>query len=758
MASNVSNAVGTQRQFSAQPQDVYAKRLAQVNGHVAVEAPVSNDGVRLAQSLGVLSEAIDNKVLSKEKNLEKMGVADAEKVAAGMTEEDWRTKKAIAVLNERGDFQTGDNPYAVALIEKMRGKYFSARFDGEYQIWRRDQPTPKSEAEEAGQYQKFMQEKFNEVSAISSNQGAFNAGYYDNFMPQTVSHVNVYIKQKSADLDVNRVAGVSANLGNVTLNYHTMTNEDVTKRVNTIFSEAQLAKATEAELDEHATKWIEGFAERSGDTERLGYFFENVMVPDRNGNLRKLDSVVDMTHAVKIAEVVRRSQWDKKLDDKKNELLQMPVSKIHEEFEKMEKDDNHTYKSLVPLKDSIIRERLEAEEKAKKNKRKEVATNANDMVKRQYIKNRLGLFVNKKPRDVNGKPVEQSIADFQGKVTYIDPETGVKKNVEITQADLDDEIKNQLDYYATLNLPDGVLADKSFELLEWGAAKNYADSFKQVLVSDLGSLSVDKLTKGSDGRTQLSGNLKSAMVMFHSSHDRFANIFGADSAKKVATLDLIRGGTGSLEDAVDIYAKSRSNRESEDIRQKVNTKMGELMPTLALDNFDTLGGSSSIDKDKEFNWDMGERVKAVAEALMYGGYSKEEAGDLAKKYARKTYFSFMDSAIPKSVFDTMTVDDKMTNGRYVLKDTISYFKKANPDVAKTSIWVDYDENTGVYTVNGGGRKPHVWTRQQLVEYGNKRGMEWNEETKDGVFNADQINREKNANQPPPLPEGVYWGI
>lgn len=760
MASNVSNAFGTQRQFSARPQAAYERSLNKVAASATVAAPTGNDGIRLAQSLGVLGNALDGQLEAREKNLDKVCLADAERVSAGLTDSDWRTKTALTLLNEKGAFNTADKPYAVAMVEKMRGKYFSAQADSEYQLWRKDKGNPKTAADEAAQYQKFMHDKFGEVSSIASNAEAFNAGYFDNFIPQTVKHVNDHIKQKSEEYDVSRVGGTQAALGNIALTYNTMDAEQTTAAVNKAISDAQVAGGDSAEIYTNVEKFVSEFAERSGDVDKLSNMFENVMVPDGKGGMVKLGSKVDMSHAVKIAETVKRSRWDKEVDDKKNSLLQMSVDQIHAEFDRMEKEDNHLFQTMAPLRDTIITERKTAEEKVKKQQRKALAQQLGESAKTDYVRQRLGLYVNGASADIYGKPIEQSTGDFAGKVKVPDPENpGSTKDVTITQSDINMAVQNQLEYYASQNLPDGELADASFKLLEWGPAKDYADSFKQVMTSDLGSLSLDKLGRDGDGNAVLSGNIKSAMVMFHSNHDRFANVFGESVAKKIATLDLIRGGTGSLEEAVDIYAKSRSNRESADIREKVDKAIGNMMPQLALDNFTTLDGASvSLDVEKGYNWDMGERVRSVAEALLYGGYSEDEAKDLAAKYARNTYFSYRGSAMPKGLFEQLAVDDKMTNGKYVLDDTVSFYKKEHPDLADSAIWVDYDESTGVYTVNGGGYTPHVWDRNSLVDYGNKRGTEWTDDTSTPQITPESINAEKAKKAAESQnPEVVYYG-
>lgn len=114
--------------------------------------------------------------------------------------------------------------------------------------------------------------------------------------------------------------------------------------------------------------------------------------------------------------------------------------------------------------------------------------------------------------------------------------------------------------------------------------------------------------------------------------------------------------------------------------------------------------------------------------------------------------------MPKGLFEQLAVDDKMTNGKYVLDDTVSFYKKEHPDLADSAIWVDYDESTGVYTVNGGGYTPHVWDRNSLVDYGNKRGTEWTDDTSTSKITPESINAEKAKKAAESQnPDVVYYG-
>ena len=117
MATTTANAIGTQRQFTASPQTSYEKRLVNV-GAAAVSAPTDTDGLRLAQSLGVAANTINDYFNEEEKNKEKIGLARGEAIAASLTEDDWKTKSALQILARDSNFQTGDNPYAVALLRR----------------------------------------------------------------------------------------------------------------------------------------------------------------------------------------------------------------------------------------------------------------------------------------------------------------------------------------------------------------------------------------------------------------------------------------------------------------------------------------------------------------------------------------------------------------------------------------------------------------------------------------------------------------
>ena len=218
MANSVVGAIGTEKQFSPQPKATYEKRLASLPARFDTSG-IGSDGMQLARSLGVLGDTIAAAGVSGEKNKEKLGIAEAERIVSGRTEGDLKKLTAIEMLHNYGNFDVSDNPYAIATVEKMRGKYFGAKAKEDYMSQRSQQPPAKTADEEVQQFNQFVGQQYGQVANVSSDPAAFQKGFYDSNLANQIDVAHT----RSQEIDLERKAilkgSTQAALGEITSSY-----------------------------------------------------------------------------------------------------------------------------------------------------------------------------------------------------------------------------------------------------------------------------------------------------------------------------------------------------------------------------------------------------------------------------------------------------------------------------------------------------------------------------------------------------------
>ena len=131
MPTNIANAIGTQRQFTKQPVATYVSRLNLLQSSSRSIDAQAMPGNRLAHSLGIFGDAVESYISERDKQKQ----LDANKVEALLGATDpkaWATATSAQLLAQYGQYQLADNPYAVAYIDKMRGKHMAMLADQEY--------------------------------------------------------------------------------------------------------------------------------------------------------------------------------------------------------------------------------------------------------------------------------------------------------------------------------------------------------------------------------------------------------------------------------------------------------------------------------------------------------------------------------------------------------------------------------------------------------------------------------------------------
>ena len=186
----VSAAIGTEKQFAKQQEQIYQKRLIQPQFGRGISLSADRGAELLTHSLGVLATGIFNESIAADKRKrEQFTTEDADRMLAGKTAKDLQDYDVMMALqhSDKG-FDLSDNPYAIATLEKGMGQMVSRQAKEQWHSEvERSQP-PKSIEEAVQKYNEFLQENYRNFQDTLNihNEYAFNQGYYQGYQNDVV--------------------------------------------------------------------------------------------------------------------------------------------------------------------------------------------------------------------------------------------------------------------------------------------------------------------------------------------------------------------------------------------------------------------------------------------------------------------------------------------------------------------------------------------------------------------------------------------
>lgn len=243
MPTIVSNAVGTEQQFTPRADNTYQGNY---QGLSAVQAQSSSNSrsLELAQNMLRLSDALNNYMVSHERYKDEMGHIAAERMVNSETPDDIRKLNTIDAAQQYGYADASANPYFRAYAEKIRGGFLAARMKQEYDQAYSMSPA-KSLEEEARRYQKFSSDwKANNIigDAAPANAVAFNDGFDESQLVNMNTLSSQWVTTKHKEDIINTMASVKSKVGQVVMKSKDLLKKNglLTSAVQSIFNEARL--------------------------------------------------------------------------------------------------------------------------------------------------------------------------------------------------------------------------------------------------------------------------------------------------------------------------------------------------------------------------------------------------------------------------------------------------------------------------------------------------------------------------------------
>lgn len=367
MATDTQNAVGTQRQFRKNPQGVYQTGLKNPSFGSHLSRGADFQAEKLASSLGILGKKLwQEKVHSEERSFEQFNLDEGMKMVAGLNQEDLaKFDTHVALLHSDSGYNLTDNKYAIAIMERARGRQAAFLAKQKY-LEENEGKVPKSVSDAVSAYTEQIADTVKTFEDQVKNKEAFNSGLYESFYQDTLTvsdnartlidnayreegirtqatiFQNLVVNSKNLDPTVfntqlqeinNTLQLCTKNIGEATNIWHNLlqNNADYLKDTKLLDTLKELNIFTDSTGKEH----------KLGDEIPMAKLYEiavdNTIKDEVKPLLEKIknnDGTYDVT---KIKELVKehKAEKEKEVDEKKKEALKwnetLPINEGQEE-------------------------------------------------------------------------------------------------------------------------------------------------------------------------------------------------------------------------------------------------------------------------------------------------------------------------------------------------------------------------------------------------------------------------------------------
>ena len=737
MPTSISGALGTQRQFTPQPDAGYVGRYAGVSP-VTISA-ATNRSDMLSQNLMQLTAALSSYRASHEGYLNDSGSIEAQRMIQGESEESIRKLNAIDAAQQEGFADSLSNPYFKAHAERLRGGFLSTimknQYDEKYAL------TPARTAqEEANRYNQFARDwqKTNLTGASAPvNMTAFSSGFNENQLVNMGNLMATWEKKNYENEVKTTMASVQSQLGDVIKESPTLlqTNGLVTERTQEIFNNVRLMGLPV----EYRQKLLSDFAEefiKTGhiDGKRLEQMMENITIQTGfDGSTTKASDLLDMMTLKSMASeysaqfhTQEKYDWvQKHIEGGDKKTARLEIADALESNPEWARE----YNRLIPQIDSGIDQR--------------------EAARQRELRRRMAAAGRTKSGG-GGKTITdpQAISDIisgwlgQSDVVYGMPVSAYSIDKEVLYSiglPLLQRFIGEGDWDSTYRLMDM----PQMNALRSSVSTSLANILSSVLPSDDGGVNI-----GSNEQ------LRSLVGGIMANPAAITNTFGGDLAREAYTLKTLSemhgGGDNGYEEALRLYSLSNQTARQNPEVHSANKKAAEQnMLGFTID-----GVPHSRDINSATDWaDFGQSCNRFVASdfahlwttLLDAGLDPQQAQSYVNSCARQSYETYHFGVFPKSAHYNIGTD----NDAYWFKQALDSFVYQTNEGGSTLDYegttIGYNPTTRIFTFtsNSMGRTRQVTISQLHKEARSLyEGRSTNTSTDDSL-DIDNINAQRN---------------
>lgn len=689
MASKVDAALGTQRQFSAMPKGTYEKQLTAPS----VASSSASSGVALARSLGVLGDALENFAVNEEKNKEKVGTAVAERIIKGTSQEDLAKLHAIDILNNSGNTDLKDNPYAVALIEKWRGKYFASKTLTEYGEMVAEKNREKTMDGEAQRFAKFYAEKLPDLVKNTTNQQAFREGFYDNFHVDMLNQIKGQVEESTKERKAIRNGELEAQVGQLAQASLNMTPDDLKAKAQEILRSAAITNMKPDERIALGKSMLNLVASFSYSPDKVKALSDLELYVGDDGNPVKFGDKIDNSEAIQLAINGARRMNSEAVFKKRNEMQNLKPEQFQPWLNKLKEDDPNMWRILSPDADSAYNHAVAEEKRAKAQQAKLAAKSAARNQKNLIYEAQFNAYMRNSNTD-GRYPVARSLSDLP-KATYVD-ENGNTVTDSHNKEDVYEFLKGKMMMLYGSNLPANEKAAQALRMLNWGPGSWYAEAIKGQVQGSLDT--ADANTMANDEGL---GSVRMALEMMDANSGNFSHLFGADVTSQIQAIRAMRDLGKDTSGAIDIFVKGREALKDPTLKSLYKSNYDTSLrssPNMTIRGMDGDYTSLGIEGDPL----LATQIHTTSMYLQGGGYNSDMALDMAKTKAAENYWGYNGHAFPKAWFDALDVENKAATAVDFLDNERSELASKAGIANVDNVFAVYNPYTNCIEIKGNG--------------------------------------------------------
>lgn len=702
MPTNVANSIGTQRQFTAQPKSTYQMNLRDINAGAGMSGSDDYNASALVRALGVLGDTITNEASHLENRREKEQLSIAERAINATSGEDLEKLKAIEILGRYGNYDRADNPYAVAAIEKARGKALAFKARSEFETENPNLTNFKDSAEVVKAYEEHQKKVRDDLASNADNSIAFDQGFYESHPSDVLTVADKYRKAKSEQLKNASIGTSMATAGQIATDSMYKTHDETITSVTELANTVRLSQWTDEEKRSFWDKAVLQIAQSSGDGALLDKV-KGVVIYNDGQRDYTIGDQISFADKYKVAgsraNTMRTADVETFLDKASKYTS---VQDLRDAFEVLAKDPSKRtlFEAVVPHKAYLETQITKAEAiKAKANVYQQAEQGKQLAIKTSFDR-QTAAWLSDRGTDSAGKPVGNVV------INYLD-EHGVQKSRQATQEELAPLLQNKIIQIAgDKNLSDEDKIKTTLKLLNYPDTKFYAKNWGEQAVAQLDTLDPKSL-EGSldeDGNYKLPSRLGELLKAREIGKSQFDVTFGSTVAGKIdaiATLQDYYGYNGG----VNAYVNSRERLDDKQLQGTYRTTLDR--ESFVLDKMETPYGTEDVSMLGN-GYEL-ERAKEQARILMSCGLSKEEAKAKAVDAMRQNNYSYHGALIPKSVFTGMNTQYAYEGIDYWVAD----YKEGAGLLPSNPVTVEWSHGDNKLVIKSGAERPKYYSLDDL---------------------------------------------
>ena len=730
MPSLISNALGTQRQFTAQPDAVYQGRYADVSPQrAAVDDTTSRDS--LAENMERLSQAFQGYSLQHEKYLDSKGLREAQAMIGHESAAAIEKLNAVDAAQVEGFANSLDNPYFKAYAEKLRGQFLSNRMKDEFDVAAQEHPEWKSSPDELMQhYSNFANDWKNshlDGSIKPTNEYAFDMGYRENNTNELNGLMGEWHKQKKQDDILVTTTQVANDLDSVLMNAGTYMEDSTGKTMKDAIQKAlNPTRLMGISLDSRMSI-IRDFLNKGVNSGALPIDAVDKVLPDivmqttADGQTIKLKDVVSMK-GLHVDAANYLSRYNSSMKEQFMQQYSGDYAGALEDLEKTQYTDPDRYQVLASTLPQIKAEQLRMEAKAEA----ELKAAQKAAARGQYGGRRGGSGGGGRRGGSGGRSYRSSrrnpdgtVGGYGGHKLHNADEVGqfitaaVNGNNTAGGLPLDSysvtpelfmpALKNEIQYLAANGNMDAV-----YRLMNTKQAGALRSSIARDIKMEFNTLRV-----GDDGHVTIDGKTQDALNAYASNPLAMKDIFGSEVYNDAVILHTyMRACPTDTQQAYDGYVTfTRMEKEKREdiVKNVVHNSAGYTLE--GVENLDGSLGTSTVAVDEDTKSAL--LLGAAAYAACTG--NTNDAINMVGSDMAQGYFQYRGAMIPKYVLKGIGTANDRQNLLDAIGDSMTLEDGTIPDSCR----VKYDATSRTFSFYDpdhlhlvGGRLTHTWIKSE----------------------------------------------